>query len=124
LSDSPPNEQTPKERDAFYLAHMLECIDAIESYCAAGDVESDERTLDAVLRRLQILTESSKRVSDELKAAYPNVPWRELAGFRNVVVHDYLAISTERILSIVSRDIPSLKEKLATILAALRPTDR
>ena len=102
---------------------MLECVDAIESYCAAGDVESDERTLDAVLRRLQILTESSKRVSDELKAAYPDVLWRELAGFRNVVVHDYLAISTERILPIVSRDIPSLKENLATILAALRPAD-
>jgi len=87
-------------------------------------VESDERTLDAVLRRLQIMTESSKRVSDELKAAYPNVPWRELAGFRNVVVHDYRAISTERMLPIISRDIPSLKEKLATILAALRPADR
>ena len=47
---------------------MLECSDAIENYCGAGDVESDERTLDAVLRRLQILTESSKRVSDELKS--------------------------------------------------------
>jgi len=44
-----------------------------ESYCADGDVESDERTLDAALRRLQILTESSKRVSDELKAAYPRL---------------------------------------------------
>jgi uncharacterized protein with HEPN domain len=124
LSDPPANEQTPNERDAFYLAHMLECIGAIESYCATGDVQSDERTLDAVLRRLQILTESSNRVSDELKAAFPDVPWRELAGFRNVVVHDYLAISTERILPIVSRDIPSLKEKLAAILSALRPADR
>jgi uncharacterized protein with HEPN domain len=124
LNDPPANEQTPNERDAFYLVHMLECIDAIESYCAAASVESDGRTLDSVLRRLQILTESSKRVSHELKAACPDVPWRELAGFRNVVVHDYLAISTERILPIVSRDIPSLKVKLATILAALRPADR
>jgi uncharacterized protein with HEPN domain len=104
--NDPANEQHANERDAFYLAHMLECVDAIESYCAAGDVESDERTLDAVLRRLQILIESSKRVSDELKAAYHDVPWRELAGFRNVVVHNYLAISTKRILLIVSRDIP------------------
>lgn len=124
MNDPPANEQSPNERDAFYLAHMLECIDAIESYSAAGDVESDERTLDAVVRRLQILTESSKRVSAALKAASPDVPWRELAGFRNVVVHDYLAISMERILPIISRDIPSLKEKLAAILAALRPADR
>jgi uncharacterized protein with HEPN domain len=53
----------------FYVAHMLESIEAIERYCSAGDVQSDERTLEAVLRRLQILTGSSKRVSEELKAA-------------------------------------------------------
>ena len=56
------------ERDTFYLRHMLECIGSIEVYCAAGDMESDERTLDAVLRKLQLLTESSKRVSEEVKA--------------------------------------------------------
>ena len=56
MSEEPANPQLSNERDAFYLAHMLECIDAIKSYCVAGDVESDERTLDAVLRRLQILT--------------------------------------------------------------------
>ena len=78
--------------------------------------------MDAVLRRLQILTESSKRVSEELKAKHPDVPWRELSGFRNVVVHDYLAISTERISPIIRRDIPLLKKKLNAILAALRPT--
>ena len=56
-------------------------------------MESNERTLDAVLRRLQILPESSERVSPELKLADPVVRWRELAGFRNVVVHDYLVFA-------------------------------
>ena len=68
------------DRDTFYLSHMLECITANSSpYCAAGNFESDEWTLDAVLRRLQILTELSKRISGELKAASPAVPgvsWR------------------------------------------------
>jgi uncharacterized protein with HEPN domain len=98
---------------------MLECIDAIETYCADGDIESDKRTLDAVLRRLQILTESSKRVSNQLKTAYPEVPWSELAGFRNVVVHDYLGIRVERIWPIVRKDIPKLREQLAAILAEI-----
>ena len=124
MSEETAKPRHSNDRDAFYLSHMMEFIAAIESYCSAGDVESDERTLDAVLRRLQLLTESSKRVSDALKAAYPNIPWRELAGFRNVVVHDYLAISTERILPIVSRDIPALRERLASILAALKPAHR
>jgi uncharacterized protein with HEPN domain len=89
-----PEEASPNsdDRDSFYLAHMLESIDAIEGYCAASNIESDERTLDAVLRKLQIMTESSKRVSAEIKAAHTVVNWRELAGFRNVVVHDYLGI--------------------------------
>jgi len=107
------------ERNLFCLEHMLECIIAIEAYTEAVDVKTDERTLDAILRHLQILAESSKRVSEELKAVYEDVPWRELAGFRNVVVHDYLAISTERIVPIVRRDIPALKERLLAILATM-----
>ena len=98
---------------------MLECIDSIAAYCAAGDMGSDERTLDAVLRKLQILTESPKRVSEELKVAHPAVAWRELAGFRNVVVHDYLGIRVERVGGIVNNDIPSLREQIAAILAAV-----
>jgi len=108
------------DRDAFYLRHMLECIDAIESYCADLDFESDERTTDAVLRRLQILTESSRRISDGLKSTWPAVAWRELAGFRNVVVHDYLGIRVERIWPIVRDDIPRLRNQLSDILATLR----
>jgi uncharacterized protein with HEPN domain len=77
---------------------MLECIEDIELYCASADIGSDQRTLDAVLRKL--LTESS---------TYDQVRWRELAGFRNVVVHDYLGIRVERIRPIVREDIPKLK---------------
>ena len=120
MNELPPEEPIPNERDVFYLTHMLECIHAIEDYSAGVDVASDERTLDAVLRRLQILTESSKRVSEEVKTAHPDVPWRELAGFRNVVVHDYLAISGEQISQIIGRDIPKLREQLASLLASLR----
>lgn len=115
--DSP--EPKPNDRDAFYLSHMLECIEDIGRYCTNNDIASDQRTLDAVLRKLQILTESSTRVSTELKAAYTHVTWRELAGFRNVVVHDYFDISVERIGRIVREDIPKLKDQILAILAAI-----
>jgi uncharacterized protein with HEPN domain len=114
-----PDSPASPNRDAFYLMHMLECIDDIERYCASGDIESDQRTLDAVLRKLQILTESSMRVSAEVKTAYGQVRWRELAGFRNVVVHDYLGIRVERIGLIVREDVPKLKEQILAILAAI-----
>lgn len=66
---------------------MLECIESIERYSASNDVSVDERTQDAVLRKVQIPAESSKRVSEAGKAEFPQVRWRKLAGFRNVVVH-------------------------------------
>ena len=108
------------DRDAFYLAHMLECIESIERYSASRDIALDELTQDAVLRKLQILAESSKRVSEALKTEFSQVRWRELAGFRNVVVHDYLGIRVERILPIVRDDIPALKAQILAILLAIR----
>ena len=69
------------------------------------------------MRKLQRLTESSKRVSDACKNAHPEIPWRELSGFRNVVVHDYLGIRIERILPIIQQDIPELKMKIRQILS-------
>jgi len=106
----------PPQRDRFYLIHMLECIGDIETYCRSAAIDTDQRTLDAVLRKLQILTESSMRISAELKAAHGEISWRELAGFRNVVVHDYLGIRIERIGPIISSDLPRLKEQLRAIL--------
>jgi uncharacterized protein with HEPN domain len=124
-SGSPPADApSPADRDAFYLTHMLECIASILRYSASDRIDSDridsdELTQDAVLRKLQLLTGSSKRISAVRKAANPEVRWPELAGFRNVVVHDYLGVRVERILPIVAKDIPILKEQIEAILAAI-----
>ena len=99
---------------------MLECIESIERYTATNDIELDELTQDAVLRKLQILAESSKRISEARKTEFPQVRWRELAGFRNVVVHDYLGIRVERIVPIVREDIPALKKQIIAMISAIR----
>ena len=117
----PDHRASPSgDRDAFYLLHMLECIESIERYSASRDVELDELTQDAVLRKLQILAESSKRISEARKTEFSQVRWRELAGFRNVVVHDYLGIRVERILPIIRHDIPALKVQILAILSAIK----
>ena len=119
-SSEPDRRAVPSgDRDAFYLAHMLECIESIERYSASHNIELDELTQDAVLRKHQLLAESSKRISEARKAEFSQVRWRELAGFRNVVVHDYVGIRVERILPIVRNDIPALKAQILTILAAI-----
>ncbi|MDO9434660.1 DUF86 domain-containing protein [Hydrogenophaga sp.] len=76
------------------LTHIRECIERFHEY-AEGDrsrFETSQLVQDAVIRNLQTLTESSQRLSDGIKATEPQVPWRELSGFRNVIVHGYLGI--------------------------------
>jgi uncharacterized protein with HEPN domain len=85
--------------DSVYLRHILECIRRIEEDTAAGaEAFRKSRTLqDAVLRNLQVLAESSQRLSSDLKSAWPQAEWKRVAAFRNVLVHDYLGVDLERI---------------------------
>ncbi|KPQ39185.1 MAG: hypothetical protein HLUCCO16_09085 [Phormidium sp. OSCR] len=78
--------------DRVYLTYILECADRIRDYTHNGNAAFMESSLvqDAVLRRLQTMAESTQRLSDGLKEQAPEVDWRALSGFRNVLVHDYL----------------------------------
>jgi uncharacterized protein with HEPN domain len=71
---------------------------------------------DAVLRNLQTMSESTQRLSDALKAAHPEIEWRRIAAFRNVLVHDYLGIDLETVWEIVRRDVPQLKSTVLVML--------
>ncbi len=106
--------------DRLYLVHIVECITRIHDYTAPGRAEFLRSTLiqDAVMRNLQILTESSQRVSEELKADHPGVDWRAMAGFRNVLVHDYLSIDLAIVWNVIERDLPGLKRQIQAILDA------
>ena len=104
--------------DRFYLRHILECIHRVEEDTAGGiDVFRASRTAqDAVVRNLQVLAESTQRLSDESKSRWPNVEWARIAAFRNVLVHDYLGLDMERIWLVTQRDVPELKKSLELIL--------
>lgn len=104
--------------DRLYLVHMAECIERIEQYVAEGRVAflSDIKTQDAVLRNLHVVSESTQRLSEELKAGHPDVDWRAISGLRNVVVHDYLGVKIERIWEIVEVHLSGLKAEVRAIL--------
>jgi len=104
--------------DRLYLIHITECIERIERYTAPGRATflADTMSQDAVLRNLHTLSESTQRLSDALKARHPDVDWSSIAGFRNVVVHDYLGVDLVQIWDIVERDLPDLKRVIAVML--------
>lgn len=103
--------------DKLYLIHIGECIDRIAEYTAAGKEQflKDMKTQDAVIRNLQTLSESIKRISDATKANHPEIEWKHIAGFRNVLVHDYLGVNVERVWEVVEKFLPDLKEKIESL---------
>ncbi len=104
--------------EKVYLQHILEMIERIE-----GVADLDKNVFlgsllhqDAVLRNLHTLTETTQRLSDDLKAAHPEVEWATLAAFRNVLVHDYLGIDIELVWTVITQDIPEFKKSVVNII--------
>ena len=89
--------------DKAYLQHILEMIGRVESATESGKTAFLKSHLhqDAVLRNLHTITETTQRLSEDLKASNPDVEWATLAAFRNVLVHDYLGIDIEWVWRIV-----------------------
>ena len=108
--------------DQLYLIHIKEAIERIEEYTRDGEESffEDRKTQDAVLRNLHTLAESSQRISKDLKDKNSQVDWRIISAFRNVIVHDYLGVSLERIWDIVENDLPGLKQNITEVLKIFR----
>ena len=105
--------------DQVHLKHILECLNAIQEYTRPGKefFLNDRKTQKATLRELQELSESTQRLSQALKEQCPDIPWFAIAGFRNVLVHDYLGISILRVWDIIDRDLPVLETATRSLLS-------
>lgn len=103
--------------DRLYLIHIREAMARIEEYVQGGREAFLQSRLiqDAVLRNLQTLAESTQRLSTEFKRDHPDIDWRAIAGFRNVLVHDYLGVDVVRVWQIVKHDVPRLKRQLPEV---------
>lgn len=110
-------------RDRLYLAHVLTCIERIRRYTAEGRDAFlvDDKTQDAVLRNLHTLAESTQRLSKAAKERRADIPWRAIAGFRNLVVHEYLGVDLGQIWDIVAEDLPVLDEAARQMRDDLEP---
>jgi uncharacterized protein with HEPN domain len=76
----------------------------------------DELHFDAVLRNLEIIGEAVKNISEQTRQKYPDVKWRKIAGFRNIVAHEYFGVNEETVWDIIENEIPNLLESAKAIL--------
>lgn len=96
----------------LHCIHILECIERIHHYTDHNKTLflNDRKTYDAVIRNLQTLAESTQKFPKETKDKYPNIPWKNIAGFRNILVHDYLGdINNEHVWNIIEKYLPELE---------------
>lgn len=107
--------------DLVYLQHVAECIRRIQEDVAGGREKFlTSHTLQAsVLRNLQTLSESTQRLSEDLKATHPEIERKRIAAFRSLLVHNYLGIDLETVWSITQDDLPKLKQVVATMATKL-----
>lgn len=111
-------------REELYLRDIVEAAGHIASFVAGLDFtrfEESELVRSAVVQKLAIMGEAAGRLSGELKARYPQVPWPKIAAFRNILVHAYFGIDWNEVWRAATKEAPELRDRIASILAAEFP---
>jgi uncharacterized protein with HEPN domain len=108
--------------DKLYLIHIWECIKKIESYSTEGKVAflASNMMQDAIIRNFEIIGEATKHLSPELRQSHPKIQWRGLAGFRDVLIHNYMGVDLGEIWNIIENELPQIKSSLKALLVELR----
>ena len=104
----------------LYLEHIKEAIAIIERRVAGkilDDLAADDVLRDAIERRIEIISEASRRLPEDLKARHPKVPWQNVAGIGNVLRHEYYSINLDIIWRIATQDLQPLAAAVDTLLA-------
>lgn len=104
--------------DRVYLTHILESIENIEEFIESGQEEFYRSKLinHAVIRNLEIIGEATKKISQEFRNKNDNIPWREMAGLRDVLIHDYFGIDLRIVWNVVVIELPKIKIKIKELL--------
>lgn len=102
----------------LFIEDILENIKDIESFSKGltkSKFQNDKLRQNAIVRSLEIIGEAVKNIPDSLRNKYPNIPWRYIAGLRDVLSHAYFGISIDRIWNIIKIDLPKLKKDISNI---------
>lgn len=116
-----------KKEALVFIGHIVESIANIEAFMA-GVTESEFRTnkekQSAIVRQIEIIGEAVKNLPSSLRNAYPLVPWKDIAGMRDKLMHHYFSVDLEVVLKVVKKDIPILKQNMIRVKKDLEEKKR
>lgn len=107
-----------------YLRDILDAIMKAQQFIEGMDFSSfstDDKTAFAVVRALEIIGEATKKIPEAVREIYPDLPWREMAGLRDKLAHDYFGVNLDVVWKTVTDDLPTLKSGIASVLEAESP---
>ena len=111
-----------RNRDILKVKDVLHAIQLIESFVTGeslpGFIKSDLKQ-SAVIRQFEIIGEAGTKISAQTQAAFPDVPWRSIKSFRNLLIHEYFKVDAGEVWATIQNDIEGLKEQMEKILAFL-----
>ena len=108
-----------KRDSRLYFQDIVESISAIEEYTGTLTEEGfykNKQARDAVIRRLEIIGEAAKNVPEDIRARYPAIPWKDIAGMRDVLIHEYFGVNLKRVWDVIKTHLPELKHTALLIL--------
>ncbi|RJR15278.1 MAG: DUF86 domain-containing protein [Nitrospiraceae bacterium] len=111
-----------KRSARLYINDILEYMDRAENYVMSFSFEAfckEEKTCDAVIRCIEVIGEAVKNIPETIRNQYPLIPWREIAGMRDKIIHAYFAVDFETVWLVVKEEIPRLKPHIKQVLKDL-----
>lgn len=111
-----------KKDPSVFLEHILESIGRIEEYAkrkSKKEFLDDYEKQDAIIKRLEVIGEAVKNIPRDIKKKYPEVPWKKIAGMRDILIHEYFGIDLDLVWKIIIKDIPKFKKQILELLAEI-----
>lgn len=104
--------------DSVYLRHIRDALADIAEYTRAGREAffAERMRQDATLRKLEIIGQAVKSLSNETRSREPDIPWKQIAGMRDKVIHDYFGVNLQIVWAVVEKELPQLEKAIRRLL--------
>jgi len=106
-----------------YINDIANSIDEIEEFIEDIDFDTfsdDKKTINAVIRSLEVMGEAVTKIPSDIRDKYPNIPWTRMAGMRNKLIHEYFGVDLEIVWTVCTEEIPPLKPFISSLVSALK----